>query len=126
MLTLQRLDHVQDAGKVLQPSSLMEQSYECLLEDFSLLKTTDPFIVQIMSSIEENVTDLQSKTDDKNTAKEVALDIGVSILSQVISVATADFSYLDKQTCTILQGLQNERQWYENNNLGTLVKNLLK
>jgi DNA-binding NarL/FixJ family response regulator len=111
LLTLQRLDYAQDAGKLMQTSSLMDQSYDTLLEDFRLLKTTNPFIVQIMSSIEENVIEFQSKAADKYSSKEVALDVGISILSQVISVAKADFTYLDKQTCSILQGLQTEKKW---------------
>ncbi|KAJ2999296.1 hypothetical protein HDV02_003229 [Globomyces sp. JEL0801] len=112
-LTLQRLEYIEDIGRSVQSSSLMDQSYECLLEDLSLLKTGDPYIVQLMSGIAEHVHDLQNVAFRQGKSKkEVALDVGVSILTKVMRMAPSEeFKDIQGQLLHIMEGLRNSQEW---------------
>ncbi|KAJ3275459.1 hypothetical protein HDV01_000286 [Terramyces sp. JEL0728] len=122
-LTLQRLEHAQDVGKVIQPSPLMEESYLCLLEDLELLKTDDPFVIHLISEIVLQVEDLQSLIVlQGKSRKEMALDVGVSVLSQVIRMNSPGPNIkMQHQFSNILQGLADVNQWHLGRKLLRLI-----
>ncbi|KAJ3255381.1 6-phosphogluconolactonase [Boothiomyces macroporosus] len=122
-LTLQRLEHSQDVGKIIQPSPLMEESYLCLLEDLESLKTDDPFIIHLIGEIVEQVEDLQSLIIlQGKSRKEMALDVGVSVLSKVIKMNPAtENKDMKGQFANILQGLADVKQWHLGRKLLKLI-----
>lgn len=73
-LTLQRLDYIQDVGKAVHYSQLMAQSFRCVLDDLLLVQTNDPYIVLLMSSIEDQA--LIWNNFRSTTFKEVNRDKG--------------------------------------------------
>ncbi|KAJ3369784.1 hypothetical protein HDU91_006908 [Kappamyces sp. JEL0680] len=113
-LTLHRMDHVQDVGIPIQPSNLMEQSYGCILEDLKLVATEDPYIVVLISSIEEQVEDLQaSEIREGKPKKEVALDAGVLLLSQVVRMSPPpNLCNLDGRFIEIMKDISEIKNWH--------------
>ncbi|KAI8928069.1 hypothetical protein BC831DRAFT_450288 [Entophlyctis helioformis] len=110
-LTMQRLEYARDV-KHFEFLPVMDESFQLLMEDFALVRAEDPFIQQLISSIDESVHFMSMSSHDEKE-EVMAFPVGVSLLSQIVRMMPPDdLMSMYEPFHGIMADLNEKSQWH--------------
>ncbi|KAJ8325251.1 hypothetical protein QVD99_006007 [Batrachochytrium dendrobatidis] len=110
LLTMHRIEYARDVCHV-ELISAMDQSFYLLLEDLELVRSENPYIIQLIGDIQDSVHYIISMGEEKEEV--MAFPVGISLLSQIVrTVVPENLSTLYESFQSIMSDLSHKRQWH--------------
>nr|KAJ3422749.1 hypothetical protein HK105_006494 [Polyrhizophydium stewartii] len=111
-LTMQRIEYARDV-KPFDLLPVMDESFQLLLEDLQLVRSDDPYVLQLISSIADSVHFAMTATHNEDKEEVMAFPIGISLLSQIVRmVIPDDLLTMYESFHGIMADLSEKGQWH--------------